>query len=53
MGGSSGEEYEAEFDRWLNAERACVWDEVIHAMKYEDGTPVELVANINPYRSTT
>lgn len=27
------------------------WDAVINVMKYEDGTPVELVTNINPYRS--
>ncbi len=46
---------EGQFDLWLAeherrvAER--VWDEVINVMKYEDGTPVELVTNINPYRS--
>ena len=29
---------------------ARAWDEAVRAMRYEDGTPVELVANVNPYR---
>ena len=47
-------EHEAEFDRWLaahDAETAArAWDEAVSAMRYEDGTPVELVANVTPYR---
>lgn len=42
-----------------NAERAGAiqqaaavgWDAAVTAMKYEDGTPVELAANVNPYRT--
>lgn len=45
------------FDRWLAEElrqaKEQAWDEVINAMKYEDGTPVELVTNINPYAKDT
>lgn len=29
---------------------AVGWDAAVASMKYEDGTPVELAANINPYR---
>ena len=42
------------FSRWLaahDAETAArAWDEAVSAMRYEDGTPVELVANVTPYR---
>ena len=43
-----------QFSRWLaahDAETAArAWDEAVSAMRYEDGTPVELVANVTPYR---
>lgn len=26
------------------------WDAAVAAMRYEDGTPVEIVAMVNPYR---
>lgn len=29
---------------------AIGWDAAISAMQYEDGTPVEIGTNINPYR---
>ena len=35
----------------LRQAKEQAWDAVINAMQYEDGTPVELVTNINPYRS--
>lgn len=45
---------EQQFDRWLAAlvRAACAtaWDAAVWSMRYEDGTPVELVTNINPYR---
>lgn len=31
------------------AERA--WDAAVRSMRYEDGTPVEIVAMTNPYRA--
>lgn len=33
----------------LGAERG--WDAATTAMRYEDGTPVELVSVVNPYRA--
>ena len=45
----------AQFNDWLAEQlrqaKEQAWDAVINVMKYEDGTPVELVTNINPYRS--
>lgn len=38
----------AEHDRQV-AERA--WDACVASMKYEDGSPVEIVASVNPYRA--
>lgn len=29
---------------------AIGWDAAVAAMKYEDGTPVEIETSINPYR---
>lgn len=29
---------------------ATGWDKAVKAMRYEDGTPVELVTVVNPYR---
>ena len=29
---------------------AAGWDAAIAAMRYEDGTPVEIVGMVNPYR---
>lgn len=31
---------------------AAAWDTAVSVMRYEDGTPVELVTVINPYRAT-
>ena len=34
-------------------DRACAaigWDAAVAAMRYEDGTPVEIISMINPYR---
>ena len=28
---------------------AAGWDAAVGAMRYEDGTPVEIVAEVNPY----
>lgn len=41
----------AEFDRAIAADRARVWDEAVAAITYEDGTPIDLVRNVNPYRT--
>lgn len=47
---------EREFDRWLAQHdrevAAEAWDAAVKAMRYEDGTPVELVSVVNPYRAT-
>lgn len=43
-------QWAAEFDRWADAIRAAAWDAAVAAMRYPDGTPVELLANNNPYR---
>lgn len=32
---------------------ATGWDNAVRAMRYEEGTPVELVAVVNPYRKDT
>lgn len=29
---------------------AAGWDAAVAAMRYEDGTPVEIVSMVNPYR---
>jgi len=46
-------EGERAFDRWYAEEirkaKAQAWDEAVAAMKYTDGTPVEIAKNINPY----
>ena len=53
-GDKSRSEYEAEFDRWLEqhdrevAERA--WDKAVESIRYEDGSPVEIISVTNPYR---
>lgn len=43
-----------QFDRWhAEVERAAAekaWDACIAAMRYTDGSAVELEVNINPYR---
>lgn len=43
-------QWAAEFDAWADAIRAEAWDAAVAAMRYPDGTPVELLANNNPYR---
>ena len=30
---------------------ADAWDEAVASMRYEDGTPVQLVSVVNPYRT--
>lgn len=40
-----------EFDRWLDQVKADAWDSAVVSMVYADGTPVEIVANRNPYRT--
>ena len=35
----------------LRSAKAEAWDEAVAALRYEDGTPVEMVANSNPYRA--
>ena len=32
---------------------ADAWDEAVASMRYEDGTPVQLVSVVNPYRIDT
>lgn len=29
---------------------SCGWDAAVAAMRYEDGTPVEIISMTNPYR---
>lgn len=41
---------EGEFDAWLQSVKADAWDEAVASLVYEDGTPLEVVKNINPYR---
>ena len=44
----------AEFDRWLTTVRAEAkaeaWDACARSIVYEDGTPVEIATNTNPYK---
>lgn len=37
----------------LREAAAIGWDAAVAAMKYEDGTPVEVVSMVNPYRPMT
>lgn len=37
----------------LREAAAIGWDAAVAAMKYEDGTPVEIVSMVNPYRVTS
>lgn len=39
-----------ENQRLLREAAAIGWDAAVAAMKYEDGTPVEIVSMVNPYR---
>ena len=32
-------------------QKADAWDEAVASMRYEDGTPVQLVSVVNPYRT--
>jgi len=34
----------------LREAAACGWDAAVKAMRYEDGTPVEIVKMVNPFR---
>ena len=36
---------------WAGA--ALGWDAAVSRMTYEDGTPVEIAANVNPYRAAS
>lgn len=36
--------------RDLNMAAAAGWDAALKAMRYEDGTPVQVAVNDNPYR---
>lgn len=38
-------------DTLIREKQAEAWDAAVAAMVYEDGTPVQAVKNINPYRS--
>lgn len=38
-------------EKVLREAAAMGWDAAVAAMKYEDGTPVEIVAMVNPYRA--
>lgn len=38
-------------DPRLREAAAVGWDAAVAAMRYEDGTPVEIVAMVNPYRN--
>lgn len=42
---------DAQFDRMIAKVRADAWDQAVRAMRYEDGTPVEIVSMVNPYRN--
>ena len=33
--------------------QAIGWDAAVSRMTYEDGTPVEIAANVNPYRAAS
>lgn len=50
-GAGHGNFPEAEFDRWLAAHDAEVFDKTVAVLVYEDGSPVEVVAVVNPYRN--
>ena len=41
------------FEEQLRAAAAIGWDAAVAAMQYEDGTPVEIVTMVNPYREET
>jgi hypothetical protein len=47
------EPFAAAFDLWLAARdrevAAKAWAEAVAALRYEDGSPVEVVAMVNPY----
>ena len=47
---SSEAEARKAFDAWLNSIRAEAWDAAASSMVYDDGTPVVVVRNANPYR---
>ena len=35
----------------IREEQAIAWDKAVASLTYEDGTPVDVAANTNPYRS--
>lgn len=37
----------------LRGAAAVGWDAAVAAMRYEDGTPLEIVSMVNPYRPAT
>lgn len=43
---------DVEFATALRAVAAIAWDASVAAMQHEDGTPVEIVSNVNPFRVT-
>ena len=41
------------FHELLMEARSQGWIAAVASMRYPDGTPVEIVANVNPFRTTT
>lgn len=44
------EETREAFDAWLDSIRAEGWEAAVSSMIYDDGTPVEVAYNVNPFR---
>lgn len=43
---------QADIDAAEKRGRGAAWDEAVASLRYEDGSPVEIVAVTNPYRTT-
>jgi len=43
---------EARFHDAIREAQAYGWDAAVNSMTYPDGTKVELMSNVNPYRTT-
>lgn len=51
--GQEGRAFPEEGEAMTARDRACAaigWDAAVAAMRYEDGTPVEIISMTNPYR---
>lgn len=48
--GEAREEFQRGIDRIRAEAKAEAWDECVRSLVYEDGTPVEIKSNTNPYK---